>query len=1227
MNKEVQYNGVKDTTFNGAFQVGISKTANPASIAAADIKTVTVTAGVGAAVVFDGLTVGETYYIYEVDADGKPVGTSYEYTVTGSGTSKTISRTELNQTVDITNNKVETGSLKIKKNVTVNGVATTGTLADGTYTFTITGPGGYTSEQTIKITNGVSGEVQVDNLMPGTYTVSEDTSKNPDGMALVGQNNLEVEVTAASTATIRTAEFTNNLTTGNLKLSKVLLSDVEADKRVEFKFTVTLSDKITGRYGDMTFDNGVATPVVLKGGDSAEATGLPLGITYKIVEEDAPGFQLTGKTGDTGTISTTKSEAVFTNTPIKYCVAVTKKWEDSGREMLRPESINVTLKGTITKDGTEKVVYGPKTFVLTRENDWTALVRSLYMYAEGERIIYTWTEGDVNGYTLTANIPGKIAEAIEDTTAYITTLENTIDTGKLIVRKRIIVDNVENTENGDKTFFVQVTRREGLKDVYYANPDGKLSKKPVILTVKTGEPLVIENLPLGRYTVTEVDADGKAISADNPATDIGEMSYQFSVSATVRNVEVVSGAEATAEITNVYTAGRFCLAITKKWEDNHNQDGKRPKSITVRLERRTEGGEWTAVALKDDEFVKNGKITLSEKNDWMYMVLGQLQMDEQGNRYEYRWIEEFDDNTNYPEELRTYRITQENTDKGLTFVTTLTNVHVPEKTKIPVVKVWNDNNNQDGMRPGSVTVRLMKKVGDAAPAEVTRFTLAEADREINSTPWSHVFDNLPKNENGIEIRYIVEEVPVDGYSVRIAEEVFSMTDGRLNGFTVTNTHEPKQINVSVTKVWDDNDNALGVRPAYVRVVLTKNNVPITLNKAEYIKLPAAFAGSEAEMTNYVIVDGKAYYRGDNLLYTWDSVSKHYIVTLKGLPAYENGHEIVYGWIEDAIGNDYGMSAISTQEKIGASGNKELVTTITNKYAPGMFCLTVSKVWDDENDLDGIRPETVSVQLMADGEIAKYTDGGVVEPIILSKANNWTGMVLGVPKTKAGVAINYTWKEESVPGYQITSSVTNGLVDANIQSTRVASITNTHKPDLTASATVRKIWADNNDAAGMRPSSLTVTLYGNGYEVTKVILNSNNNWTASVGNLPASVGGEAITYTWREQEVLSYTQTGSVTANGLTTITNTYRTRESNIINNNTTNITNNYNTTTGGGTITRTVTVGGGGGNVVNGGGLVINNQANFQPNTPGEPLIEIDDYGTPLGIDVIINHVGDCFD
>ena len=32
-------------------------------------------------------------------------------------------------------------------------------------------------------------------------------------------------------------------------------------------------------------------------------------------------------------------------------------------------------------------------------------------------------------------------------------------------------------------------------------------------------------------------------------------------------------------------------------------------------------------------------------------------------------------------------------------------------------------------------------------------------------------------------------------------------------------------------------------------------------------------------------------------------------------------------------------------------------------------------------------------------------------------------------------------------------------------------------------------------------------------------------------------------------------------------------------------------------------------------------------PKTPGNPVEELTDYETPLGVDVMINHVGDCFD
>ena len=107
----------------------------------------------------------------------------------------------------------KTGSLKIKKNVTVDGQPTTGTEADGTYTFEVKNAADTSAETktiTITIENGASGEVQVDGLVPGTYIVSEQTGTNPPGMILVTENDLEIVVTADETATVPTAEFTNN---------------------------------------------------------------------------------------------------------------------------------------------------------------------------------------------------------------------------------------------------------------------------------------------------------------------------------------------------------------------------------------------------------------------------------------------------------------------------------------------------------------------------------------------------------------------------------------------------------------------------------------------------------------------------------------------------------------------------------------------------------------------------------------------------------------------------------------------------------------------------------------------------------------------------------------------------------------------------------------------------------------------------------------------------------
>ena len=84
-------------------------------------------------------------------------------------------------------------------------------------------------------------------------------------------------------------------------------------------------------------------------------------------------------------------------------------------------------------------------------------------------------------------------------------------------------------------------------------------------------------------------------------------------------------------------------------------------------------------------------------------------------------------------------------------------------------------------------------------------------------------------------------------------------------------------------------------------------------------------------------------------------------------------------------------------------------------------------------------------------------------------------------------------------------------------------------------TVVKVWDDNNNRQGRRPAQLRCTL-SNG---TMVYLNDANNWTYTleVPKYDAETGLE-INYTWTEQEVAGYRQTGKTTVGDTTTFTNT-----------------------------------------------------------------------------------------
>ena len=200
--------------------------------------------------------------------------------------------------------------------------------------------------------------------------------------------------------------------------------------------------------------------------------------------------------------------------------------------------------------------------------------------------------------------------------------------------------------------------------------------------------------------------------------------------------------------------------------------------------------------------------------------------------------------------------------------------------------------------------------------------------------------------------------------------------------TVKSTPAPEEtkIDVTVSKVWDDNNNQDGIRPASVTVQLYANGEP----EGQPVTLGA-----------------------DGWTHTWT-----------GLTEKKNGTAIKYTVKETAVDGYTGV----------VTGDAKTGFTITNTHKPGTTDVKVSKVWDDNNNQDGIRPDSVTVQLYADGE----PDG---QPVTLG-ADGWTHTWTGLAEKKNGTAIKYTVEETAVDGY--TGVVTG---DAKTGFT----ITNTHTP--------------------------------------------------------------------------------------------------------------------------------------------------------------------------------------
>ena len=152
-------------------------------------------------------------------------------------------------------------------------------------------------------------------------------------------------------------------------------------------------------------------------------------------------------------------------------------------------------------------------------------------------------------------------------------------------------------------------------------------------------------------------------------------------------------------------------------------------------------------------------------------------------------------------------------------------------------------------------------------------------------------------------------------------------------------------------------------------------------------------------------------------------------------------------------------------------------TITMTHTPDVSVNARGTIaWDDDNNLDGIRPDSVTLDL--------YKNGGE-EPIAsetVTAQNDWKFDLGTFPRYEDGELVAYRLVEEEISydedkacsGY--TSSVKS--VEGEKKAISAFEVTNTHEVTITVMY-ARIDWDDDDNAAGERPESVTVQWLKNG----------------------------------------------------------------------------------------------------------------------------------------------------
>lgn len=552
-------------------------------------------------------------------------------------------------------------------------------------------------------------------------------------------------------------------------------------------------------------------------------------------------------------------------------------------------------------------------------------------------------------------------------------------------------------------------------------------------------------------------------------------------------------------ITNTYTKPeeKIDFLVDKVWDDNENKYGKRPEKVRFVIKKYIEGSTEPIETLSYYDLNTNSETEHTFELD---------RYDSKGNEISYVVVEQ-EVNTgdlkfyNYPQGVKYDNKTTTIENDKVIKTTTITNTFKSpdDKLEIEVNKVWNDNENSYGKRPNSINL------------EVYHFEIDENGENKEVIDQTETLEISDDTKQVIEINAndntIIQEEPQEAVNDNLNEE---FVDEILED-DIEDSENTDDINDDTDTNLDESNEILD------DVVVNEANK----NEVKQVSNELNEHTKKEEITTPVVRTAQETY-------------KKVFTDLRKYD--ENGNEIIY-LVREKEGSEFYAPTVS--DMVETEKGYSVVITNTFTVPDDRISVIAEKVWDDENNKNLKRPESIKLILVKGEE--------TVGTAIVTESDAWKTTFENLPKyDETGNEISYSLKEEAVVENDLKFYT---VVNANVPVTKTgeryfASITNKFTvPEEKITLRATKVWDDNNKD---RLSQITLVLTGDDGNVYKKTISSansdksnSNNWITDFEVLKYNLStGEEVTYTLSEEEVNSGELNRYITSVNGYTVTNT-----------------------------------------------------------------------------------------